>query len=87
MYHYYLDIENENIADSYIEYSQDTTLVKDGFGEKVNASNTINYVLLKKYGYDETVLEKYYSQGIIQGDLFHTILHKTRKIRIPKSID
>lgn len=43
-------------------------IIQDVVSEKLTVSNDINNALLKKYGYDEKIFEKYYSQGIIQGD-------------------
>lgn len=52
----------------YVDYSKDATPVENGYEEKIHASNTINYALLKKYGYNEDIFVKYYSKGLASGD-------------------
>lgn len=52
----------------YIDYLGGNVPVENGYGEEIKASNTINYALLKKYGYDENILGKYYSEGLALGD-------------------
>ena len=64
-----LNQENEKEENAkYVDYSKDTTPVENGYHEKIDASNTINYALLKKYGYNEDIFVKYYSKGLAAGD-------------------
>lgn len=60
--------EKKQTKGIYIDFSKDTSVVEDGNQVKVTPSNTINYALLKKYGYDEKTFEKYYSKGLAEGD-------------------
>lgn len=56
------------VLGSAILIGKQSNIVLDGYGEVVEPSNTINYLLLKKYGYSEDLFRKYYFTGRAIGD-------------------
>lgn len=52
----------------YHDYAKDTAVIKDETGATVTPSNSIYYAILKKYGYDWEILQKYDSRDLLAGD-------------------